>query len=86
VESEETSIARQRFGKQVSSATDTQATTEELLGTTFSVRSMQYGYKKKGASELECSGSTPCGGGFEYLQIALRIVGSGEKGTQCLVV
>jgi hypothetical protein len=30
---EETSIARQRLGKQVSAATDMQATIEELLGT-----------------------------------------------------
>jgi hypothetical protein len=33
VESEETSIAEQRLGKQVSAATDTHATTEELLAT-----------------------------------------------------
>jgi hypothetical protein len=42
-----TSIARQRLGKQVSVATDTQATTEELLETMFSIRSMQCGYKEE---------------------------------------
>jgi hypothetical protein len=36
----ETSIARQRLGKQISAATDTQATIEELLGTVFSIRSL----------------------------------------------
>jgi hypothetical protein len=40
VEPEETSIARQQLGKQVSVATDMQATTEELMGTMFSVQSM----------------------------------------------
>jgi hypothetical protein len=45
VESEETSIARQRLGKQISVATDTQATIEELFGK-FSARSMQSGYKR----------------------------------------
>jgi hypothetical protein len=43
MEPEETSIARQRFGKQVSAATDTPATTVELLGTRFSIRSVQSG-------------------------------------------
>jgi hypothetical protein len=41
----ETSIARERIGKQVSAATDTE-TIEELLGTMFSVRSVQSGYKR----------------------------------------
>jgi hypothetical protein len=46
VQPEESSIAIQRLGKQVSAATDTQATIEELLRTTFSVRSVQSGYKE----------------------------------------
>jgi hypothetical protein len=37
MEPEETSIARQRFGKQVSGATDMQATIEKLLGMMFSI-------------------------------------------------
>jgi hypothetical protein len=45
VESEETSIARQRLGNYVPMATNTQATIEELLGTTFSVLSLQSGHK-----------------------------------------
>jgi hypothetical protein len=44
---EEMSIARQRLGKQVSVATDTQTTREELLETVFSIRSMQSAYKEK---------------------------------------
>jgi hypothetical protein len=44
---EETSIARQRLNKQVSVATDTQATTEEFLEIMFSVQSMQSGYKEE---------------------------------------
>jgi hypothetical protein len=43
----ETSITRQRLGKHVFAVTDTQATIEELLGTMFSIRSMQRGYKKE---------------------------------------
>jgi hypothetical protein len=42
----ETSIAKQWLDKQVSAATDTQATIEELLGMMFSVRSVQSGYKE----------------------------------------
>jgi hypothetical protein len=47
VEPEETSIARQRLGKQVAAAMDTQVTIEELLGTMFSIRSLQSGYKEE---------------------------------------
>jgi hypothetical protein len=47
VEPEDTSAARQQFGKQVSAATDTEAMREELLGTMFSMRSMQNGYKEE---------------------------------------
>jgi hypothetical protein len=36
----------QRLGKQVSSATDMQAT-EKLLGTMFPIRSVQSGYKEE---------------------------------------
>jgi hypothetical protein len=45
VEPEETSIARQRTGKEVSAATDTQKTTEELPGM-FSIQSVQSGHKE----------------------------------------
>jgi hypothetical protein len=46
MEPEDTSIARQRLGKEVSTATDTQATVEDLLGTVFSVQPSQSGFKK----------------------------------------
>jgi hypothetical protein len=44
VEPKETSIASQRLGKQVSAATDTQATIEKILGTMF-FRAVQSGKK-----------------------------------------
>jgi hypothetical protein len=44
---EETSITVQRFSKQVSAATYTQATIQELLGTMFPIRSVQTGYKEE---------------------------------------
>jgi hypothetical protein len=47
VEPEETSIARQRLGKQVPAATDTQATIEKLFGKVFSIQSVQSGYKEQ---------------------------------------
>jgi hypothetical protein len=47
MEPEETDTARQQLGKQVSASTDTQATVEELLGTMFSIRSVQGGYKEE---------------------------------------
>jgi hypothetical protein len=47
MEPEETSITRQRLGKQVSSVKDTQATIEEMLETMFSIRSVQSGYKQE---------------------------------------
>jgi hypothetical protein len=47
VEPEETSIARQRLGKQASTATDTQATLKEFFGTMFFVWSVQSGYKEE---------------------------------------
>jgi hypothetical protein len=47
VEPEETSIAGQRLGIEVSVATDMQATTEELLGMMFYVQSMQSGNKRR---------------------------------------
>ena len=46
METEETSIARQQLGKQVSTAVDTQATIEDLLETMFSIRSVQNKYKR----------------------------------------
>jgi hypothetical protein len=47
VEPEKTSITRQRLGKQVPAATDTQATAEELLEMMFPIRSVQSGYKEE---------------------------------------
>jgi hypothetical protein len=47
VEPEETSVDRQRLGKQASAATDTQASIEELLGTIFSIQAMQSVYKEE---------------------------------------
>jgi hypothetical protein len=73
VEPEDMSIARQRLGKQVSSATDTQARIEVFLGTVFSfgpcktviikssVENRQYRYFDFSWSEA------PCRGGVEYL-------------------
>jgi hypothetical protein len=46
-ETEEMYIARQRLGRQVTAATNTQATTDELLGTIFSVQAVQSGYKEE---------------------------------------
>jgi hypothetical protein len=47
MEPEETYIARQRLGKQVSAATNTQAAIEELFGTVFSVRPLRSGNKRR---------------------------------------
>jgi hypothetical protein len=47
VEPEEISISRQWLSKQVDVATDTLATVEELLGTLFSIWSMQSSYKEE---------------------------------------
>jgi hypothetical protein len=47
VEPEGMSIARQRLCKQVSTATDMQATLEKLFGIMFSIPSMQSGYKEE---------------------------------------
>jgi hypothetical protein len=55
VKPEETSIARQRLGKQVSTARDMRATIHELLGTMFSIRSVQNCYKEF-SSESAVSG------------------------------
>jgi hypothetical protein len=64
VEPEETPVAGQRLGKQVSAATDTRAIIEELLGTMFSVRPVQNGYKKRCSVENR---QIPCRGGVEYV-------------------
>jgi hypothetical protein len=40
MEPKETTVARKRLGKRASAATDTHATTEELLETVFSMRSV----------------------------------------------
>jgi hypothetical protein len=47
VELEETFIARQWLSKQVSASINTQATVEELMGTMFSIQSVQSGYKEE---------------------------------------
>jgi hypothetical protein len=47
VEAEETSIARQRLGEQVSASTDTQKTVEELFKTMFPIRPVQGVYKEE---------------------------------------
>jgi hypothetical protein len=47
VQPEETFIARQRLAKHVPAATNTQATTDVLLRTMFSIRSVQSGYKRR---------------------------------------
>jgi hypothetical protein len=45
------SIARERFGKQISTAMNTQATIEDLLGTMFSIRFGQSDCKEEFRSE-----------------------------------
>jgi hypothetical protein len=55
VEAEETSIPRQRLSK--SSAVDMQATINEVLGTLFSVRSVQSGNKRNELVNLCSVGS-----------------------------
>jgi hypothetical protein len=47
MEPEETSIPKQRLGKQVSAATDTEAIIEKLLETMFFIRSVQSDYKEE---------------------------------------
>jgi hypothetical protein len=47
VAQEETSIFKQRLGKHVPAATDTQATIEEFLETRFSIPSVQIVYKEE---------------------------------------
>jgi hypothetical protein len=47
VEPAETCITMQQLGKQVFALTDTQTTIEELLGTMFSIRSVQSAYKEE---------------------------------------
>jgi hypothetical protein len=47
VKPEKTSTAKQRLGKQVFATTDTQATVAELLGTMFSMRTVQSGYNEE---------------------------------------
>jgi hypothetical protein len=59
VEPEEMSVTRQWLGKQVSAAMNTQATTEELLGTMFSLRSMWSGNKRRKLMNWGSVGSRP---------------------------
>jgi hypothetical protein len=47
VESEGTSIPRQRFGKHVRAAMSTEVTIEVLLEKMFHIRSVQSGYKRR---------------------------------------
>jgi hypothetical protein len=62
------SITRQRLGKQVSASTDTQATTEKLLGIVFSVRSARSGNKRRElVNWYWYLVPYPCGGGVQYL-------------------
>jgi hypothetical protein len=55
VEPEEKSITRQRLRKQVSASTDTQATVDELLGTTVSVLFVQRVIKKRSVENQQSS-------------------------------
>jgi hypothetical protein len=66
VESEETSIPRQWFGKYVLAATSTEVTIEVLLETMFHIRSVQSCYQRR---EFRYGRRwwLPCGGGVEYL-------------------
>jgi hypothetical protein len=83
VEPGETSIAKQRLGKQVSATTDTQAKLEELFGTKFSIPSVQSGYKEEFSRESE---ESRVEAGSNTSTVAQRVVGGDEKGTQCLEV
>jgi hypothetical protein len=56
---EETYIARQRLGKHVSAATDTQAKIEEFLGTMFSIWSLQSGYKRRAVENIQSISGIP---------------------------
>jgi hypothetical protein len=55
VEPEEKSIARQRLGKQITEAINTQATIEELLGTMVCIQSVQSGYKENAVKNSQSS-------------------------------
>jgi hypothetical protein len=59
VEPEKTSIARQQLGKEVSAEMDTQVTIEKLLGTMFSVRFVQSGYKEELVEKSQSSSGVP---------------------------
>jgi hypothetical protein len=80
----ETSIARKRFCKQISAATDTQATIQELLGTMFSVRSLQSGYKRRELVKWRFSARVEAESNTST--VALQVVGDDEKRTQFLGV
>jgi hypothetical protein len=69
LEPEETSTATHRLGKEVSAATDTQATIENLLETVFSIWSLQSGYKEEFSFE---SAVKPCGGVSNTYTVALE--------------
>jgi hypothetical protein len=47
MESQKTSVARQRLGKHVPAATNREAAIGILLDTMFSIRSVQIGYKRR---------------------------------------
>jgi hypothetical protein len=59
VEPEDTLITRQRLGKQVSEATDTQETIDEALGMMFSIRSVHSGYKEELVEKSQSSSQVP---------------------------
>jgi hypothetical protein len=59
VEPEETCIARQRYGIQVSAATDMRTTIEELLRIFFPIRLVQSGYKGSSVENRQPSSGVP---------------------------
>jgi hypothetical protein len=71
MEPDETSIARQRLRKQVSTTTDKQATIEELLGKMFSIRFVQSGYKGEFNCRVEARSNIST--------VILRVTGGDEK-------
>jgi hypothetical protein len=83
VDPEETSIATEQLGLQVSTATDTQPTTEELLGTIFSIRFVQNDYKEEFSSE---SAHTRVEAGSNTSTVTLRVVGDEKGSLKCETV
>jgi hypothetical protein len=72
----ETFVFRQRLGKHVSTSTDTHETTELLLETVFSIRSVKVVIKKIiGATKLVACVEA----GSNTSTVTLRVVGGDEK-------